>query len=887
MKKMISAIAALAVAATCVFAVLPSSAAEPVENVPSTNDMHSYLVGTQSAYTMEDVADNGGVKFSKTSPTGYENLGTSYGIKTYKYDGLRLEFTDILLTKGDGGATPRLSIMLTPNTDGAIPRESGNKGLIFTPAPDWFGNHTLYVTLGAIAEDVEGWTQKGANELRPFAVSAEKAPFALLNATDAPATYSFELYKNPDNADEYIICIDDCAWYKIPAKVVDQALSTEAVEGANFIYKDLPAGNCVIGFTPWIPGGSYEFTWSKVINNPAKAATTETSAVPSTNDMHSYLVGTQSAYAMEDVADNGGVKFSKTSPTGYENLGTSYGIKTYKYDGLRLEFTDILLTKGDGGATPRLSIMLTPNTDGAIPRESGNKGLIFTPAPDWFGNHTLYVTLGAIAEDVEGWTQKGANELRPFAVSAEKAPFALLNATDAPATYSFELYKNPDNADEYIICIDDCAWYKIPAKVVDQALSTEAVEGANFIYKDLPAGNCVIGFTPWIPGGSYEFTWSKVINKAPATPDDGGDLPPEGGENPPAGGEGEGGGENPPPEGGEGDEGEDTPSVPTDPTLPYAGLLHPYFASTGGFTLTDVEGGIRINKDSNLTGYEFIGTDYGVRNYKIDGLRLEFDSINMVSKDDTPATSPRLGVGFTPYTDGKTTNADPYSIKGVLFIPATGFFGSNDLIVYLGAMAEYPGEDGEWAAGINIIEPYHVNEGAEPFGYMFGTADDFTIQFNKQGDEYIICINDGVYYKIPAVLIDYAISTDTTGLVESAAQFIKADLAEGYGIMNFYPWTAGASFDFTWTSVEEDMTFVSPVIPDDDDENGDNTGDDNTGDDNTGDDNTGDDNTGDDNTGNDDESPDTGDMTGSGMALAVAAVASTGAILAIRRRKNR
>ena len=524
-------------------------------------------------------------------------------------------------------------------------------------------------------------------------------------------------------------------------------------------------------------------------------------SVPTANDMHSYLVGTQSAYAMED-----GIRFSKKNVSGYENLGTNYGVKTYKYDGLRLEFNNIVLEKGAGGETPRLAIYLTPNTDGASPRETTNKGLIFVPVQDWFGANKLGVYVGALENDVTGWKESNLldNVIDPYKVTDGATPYALLNASaDAPASYSFEMYKNPDNAEEYIVCISDSAWYKIPAAIVEQSLSKDATAGASYINQNLPEGECTIAFSPWVLGNAYNFTWSKITTKASA--------PAGGGE----GGGGQGGGE-----GGGGQGGGGQPN-PIDTTVPSAALLHPYFASVGGFTLTDGEDCVKISKDGNLTGYEFVGSNYDVHTYKVDGLRLEFKDINMVGTDDTAATSPRIAVGFTPYTDGKTTNADPNNIKGILFIPATGFFANNDLIVYLGAMADYPGEDGEWVPGLNVIEPYHINDNApDAFGYLTAEDDTFTIQFNKQGEEYIICVNDSSYYKIPAVLIDYSINTDTTGLNASAAQFIKADLEEGKAIMNFYPWTAGASFDFTWSGLSEETDFVQPVsnAPDDEED---------------------------------------------------------------------
>jgi len=513
-------------------------------------------------------------------------------------------------------------------------------------------------------------------------------------------------------------------------------------------------------------------------------------AVPTRDDMHSYLVETRSGFTMTQ--SDSGVSFSKTGVTGYEILGTNYGVKTYKMDGLRLEFENISITSTSAGATPRISICLTPNTDGAIPRDSQNRGIVFVPAPDWYGAGAMLLYIGARDSIPAGFQQGAAesNVIRPFYTKGGSAPFS--HVTNRNGSYTIQFNKLGDC---YIIIVDDCAYYSVPAELIEDSIDNSG--SASYLYRDLPAGNAVINILTWIQGDAVSFEWSGVGSaRSSQNPDPNPDPNPTD--------------PNPNPTDPESNPTDPGPT-PSDPKIPLISYVHPYMTvNESGFTYNADEDGITFVKDSNLTGYEKASTNYDNITFKVDGLRLEFSNINFAGRTDSYDTIPRLSVSLTPYTAGAVPNAGPENYKGIIFIPAKGFFGNEDLIVYVGAMKDYPGED-EFAPGINVISPYHVNKGQEPFKHVGTPNSTYSIQFNKVGDEYIIVVDDCAFYKIPAELIDNSISLDVDGLPATAATFLKTDLQPGHAVLNFHIWTAGNSVSFKWTGVEMDKARIEPI----------------------------------------------------------------------------
>ena len=248
-------------------AVLPA-AAEEATVVPNADIVHAYLTTTEQGIAVTYDAEKGAT-FSKSAPlTSYERIGTSWTAANYQVDGLRLEFTDVTM-KNEGEAIPRISVELTPNTDGATFIGSNNKGLLFIPAKGFFGDTDLILNLGNLKSYPDDYA-KGLNVLEAFYVREGEAPFAHL--TEENASYSIQFNKV---GDDYIIAVDDCAYYRVPASIIDESISTDA-EGYDpapgYIYEDLPAGNAVINLRTWSAGKSFQFTWSAITTGAEAAA---------------------------------------------------------------------------------------------------------------------------------------------------------------------------------------------------------------------------------------------------------------------------------------------------------------------------------------------------------------------------------------------------------------------------------------------------------------------------------------------------------------------------------------------------------------------------------------------------------------------------------------
>ena len=259
----------LLAAAVLTAALALPAAAEEATVVPNADIVHAYLTTTEQGIAVAYDAEKGAT-FSKSAPlTSYERIGTSWTAANYQVDGLRLEFTDVTM-KNEGEAIPRISVELTPNTDGAtFIGTANNQGLLFIPAKGFFGDTDLILNLGNLKSYPDDYV-KGLNVLEAFYVREGEAPFAHL--TEENASYSIQFNKV---GDDYIIAVDDCAYYRVPASIIDESISND-IEGYDpaptFIYEDLPAGNAVINLRTWSAGKSFQFTWSAITTGAAAAA---------------------------------------------------------------------------------------------------------------------------------------------------------------------------------------------------------------------------------------------------------------------------------------------------------------------------------------------------------------------------------------------------------------------------------------------------------------------------------------------------------------------------------------------------------------------------------------------------------------------------------------
>ncbi len=228
--------------------------------------------------------------------------------------------------------------------------------------------------------------------------------------------------------------------------------------------------------------------------------------------------------------------------------------------------------------------------------------------------------------------------------------------------------------------------------------------------------------------------------------------------------------------------------------------IHSYLTSTEGFVPAenisyDAEKGARFFNGNGASAYTRIGTVWTTFNFPYDGLRLEFSDITMAGA--SADLKSRISVEFTPNEVGATGFGS--QLKSLIFVPAPGFFGNNDLILNIGGGVQNLPE--EFTVGNNLLEPVYVKPGSQPYAHLFEDKASYSIQFNKVDAENImITVDDCVYYLVPASVFSSALTEGT-----------YADLPVGNTVINIRTWNGSLGYDFYWNSVTTGV--AAPVLP--------------------------------------------------------------------------
>ena len=434
MKRILSVVLVIAIIMTCMALTVSADAASPVETIPAvrTSDDLKGMIGNLAfgpSYTISEVEK--GIKVDGAVTRGvYERIEVN-GLWTL--DGLRIEMADV--------STKSSLMVCLVDSIGGFPTGGAGKAIGLDPT-----SNKLWIT------------GEGANNLVAETDMAIEPGWS--NGTDPAIDGNYTIQFNKMVRGCWIVTVNDCAAYEVPAETLDALLDSDGKTMISFV------SNAAAD----VEDKAVTFTVTKYVENAAFAylPNVRTSFVPkaiqaegegaafndpklNTSVDNAYIFNNVfgGSYELANVDDNGGVSVYAYDDRGeYERLNIG-GL--WNMDGLRIEFKDV------ESVSP---IML-----GLI----NNYGSFVTPSEKLsafaigYEGGALRITDGA--ENV--YTENTAQELKdkelikPAHKSADAGAY-----WEKKCDYTIQFNKLENG--KWLVTVDDCIQYEFDESVLNE-----------------------------------------------------------------------------------------------------------------------------------------------------------------------------------------------------------------------------------------------------------------------------------------------------------------------------------------------------------------------------------------------------------------------------------